>query len=105
MCIESESLAPKLAAYALQDDGLDTVDANLALGLPADGRDYEIAGAILTDLGATSVRLLTNNPTKERGLERHGVTVTERVPLAGETTAQNVSYLATKRDRMGHLFG
>lgn len=96
-------LAGKLAAYALQDQGLDTVDANLALGMPADGRDYAVGGAILAALGMPAVRLLTNNPGKESGLERHGVTVTERVPLFGETTAENTAYLATKRDRMGHL--
>ncbi len=98
-------LAQKLAAYQLQDQGLDTVDANLALGLPADSRDYAVAGAILAALGMPTVRLLTNNPAKEVGLERHGIAVAERVPLLGETTDDNTTYLATKRDRMGHLLG
>ena len=98
-------LARKLAAYRLQDEGLDTVDANLALGLPADGRDYAVGSAILGALGMPAVRLLTNNPGKETGLELHGITVVERVPLFGETTVENTAYLATKRDRMGHLLG
>jgi len=96
-------LGAKLSAYALQEGGLDTVDANLALGLPADSRDYAVAGAILADLGVSAVRLLTNNPTKELALELGGITVVARVPLRGTTTVENQSYLATKRDRMGHL--
>lgn len=95
-------LINKLRAYKLQEDGLDTLDANLALGLPADSRDYGAATAILDELGLTSVRLLTNNPEKVRQLEAHGVTVTERVPLVVGVGSHNEDYLAAKRDRMGH---
>ena len=95
-------LTNKLRAYALQEDGLDTLDANLALGLPGDSRDYGAATSILHDLGLTSVRLLTNNPEKVRQLELHGVAVTERVPLVVGIGEYNEEYLATKRDRMGH---
>ncbi|MEL4319078.1 GTP cyclohydrolase II [Leifsonia sp. YIM 134122] len=95
-------LINKLRAYRLQEDGLDTLDANLALGLPADARDYGAATAILDEMGITSVRLLTNNPEKVRQLEERGVTVTERVPLVVGVGAFNESYLETKRDRMGH---
>ncbi|MCS5496183.1 GTP cyclohydrolase II [Cnuibacter physcomitrellae] len=96
-------LVNKLRAYRLQEDGLDTLDANLALGLPADARDYTAASAILDDLGITSVRLLTNNPEKVRQLEEHGIAVSERVPLVVGGSAFNEHYLDTKRDRMGHL--
>ncbi|ARJ06056.1 riboflavin biosynthesis protein RibBA [Cnuibacter physcomitrellae] len=96
-------LVNKLRAYRLQEDGLDTLDANLALGLPADARDYTAASAILDDLGITSVRLLTNNPEKVRQLEEHGIAVSERVPLVVGGSAFNENYLDTKRDRMGHL--
>ncbi|WP_368498845.1 GTP cyclohydrolase II [Herbiconiux sp. A18JL235] len=96
-------LVNKLRAYRLQEDGLDTFDANVALGLPADARDYGAAVAILDDLGASSIRLLTNNPEKVRQLEEHGIVVTERVPLVVGETPQNRQYLDTKRDRMGHL--
>lgn len=96
-------LVNKLRAYRLQEDGLDTLDANLALGLPADARNYEAASAILDDLGMTSVRLLTNNPEKERQLTMHGVMVSERVPLIVGVGAFNEAYLSTKRDRMGHI--
>jgi len=95
-------LINKLRAYKLQEDGLDTLDANLALGLPADSRDYGAAAAILDDLGVTGIRLLTNNPLKVRALEQHGVTVTEREPLVVGVSPQNEGYLAVKRDRMGH---
>jgi 3,4-dihydroxy 2-butanone 4-phosphate synthase/GTP cyclohydrolase II len=95
-------LINKLRAYKLQEDGLDTLDANLALGLPADSRDYGAATAILDELGLTSVRLLTNNPDKVRQLEAHGVAVTERVPLVVGVGSHNEDYLAAKRDRMGH---
>lgn len=95
-------LVNKLRAYRLQEDGLDTLDANLALGLPADARDYGAATGILADLGLDSVRLLTNNPEKVRQLEEHGVTVTERVPLVVGLSPFNEGYLETKRDRMGH---
>ena len=95
-------LINKLRAYRLQEEGLDTLDANLALGLPIDARDYGAATAILQDLGIDSVRLLTNNPEKVRQLEERGIEVTERVPLVVGVGAFNESYLETKRDRMGH---
>ncbi|MBF4569908.1 GTP cyclohydrolase II [Plantibacter sp. VKM Ac-2880] len=98
-------LINKLRAYRLQEDGLDTLDANLALGLPADARDYTAASAILTDLGITSVRLLSNNPEKERQLTNHGIAVSERVPLVVGVGLFNEGYLETKRDRMGHSIG
>lgn len=95
-------LIAKLQAYQLQDDGADTVDANLALGLPADARDYGIGAQILTDLGIHSMRLLTNNPTKRAGLEGYGLTVVGREPLPSHAHPENLTYLRTKRDRMGH---
>jgi GTP cyclohydrolase II len=96
-------LANKIRAYALQDQGLDTVDANLALGLPVDQREYASAVGILRELGVRQVRLLTNNPLKSAALERHGIQVVERVPLAVPPNAVNSGYLRTKADRMGHL--
>jgi len=93
----------KIAAYRLQDGGADTVDANLALGLPVDGRDYSDAAQILRGLGLTSVRLITNNPEKARSLEEYGITVAETVQLPCRSTPENLRYLETKRDRMGHL--
>ncbi len=95
-------LLHKLQAYQLQEAGADTVDANLALGLPADARDYGIGAQILADLGVTSMRLLTNNPDKRAGLEGYGLTVLGRVPLPVRTSPENLRYLRTKRDRMGH---
>ena len=95
-------LGPKLQAYELQDRGHDTVDANLELGLPADARDYGIGAQILADLGAKSLRLITNNPAKRAGLEGYGMQVVERVPTSVGESAYNVHYLRTKRDRMGH---
>ena len=96
-------LANKLRAYQLQENGVDTLDANLQLGLPADARDYRAAAEILADLGLRSVRLLTNNPDKVAQLEASGVTISERVPLYVGLTEQNAGYLAAKRDRMGHM--
>jgi 3,4-dihydroxy 2-butanone 4-phosphate synthase / GTP cyclohydrolase II len=96
-------LAAKVAAYALQDAGLDTVDANTAQGLPADAREYGAAAAVLADLGVRQVRLLTNNTDKVDGLEAAGVHVVERAPLVVGTGPDNVGYLAVKRDRMGHV--
>jgi GTP cyclohydrolase II len=96
-------LANKIRAYALQDQGLDTVDANLALGLPVDGREYVSAAEILRHLGLRQVRLLTNNPLKSAALELHGIQVVERVPLSIPPNAVNRHYLRTKADRMGHL--
>ena len=96
-------LVNKLKAYRLQEAGLDTLDANLALGLPADGRDYSAAAAILYNLRLQAVRLLTNNPDKVDQLTEHGITVLERVPLTPGAHPANSAYLRTKRDRMGHL--
>jgi 3,4-dihydroxy 2-butanone 4-phosphate synthase/GTP cyclohydrolase II len=95
-------LLAKLKAYELQDDGADTVEANLALGLPADARDYGVAAAILADLGVGSVRLLSNNPAKAAALTAYGVAVDQQVPLVPLVTTENLRYLRTKRDRMGH---
>ncbi len=95
-------LVHKLQAYQLQDAGADTVDANLALGLPADARDYGTGAQILSDLGVRSMRLLTNNPAKRAGLQGYGLSIIERVPLAIPPNADNARYLRTKRDRMGH---
>jgi len=96
-------LANKIRAYGLQDDGLDTVDANTVLGLPADGRDYSVAAALLKQLGLRAVRLITNNPAKVRGLAAHGIVVVAQVPRRPALTPENQRYLETKRDRMGHV--
>ena len=96
-------LMHKLQAYQLQDQGRDTVEANLELGLPADARDYGTGAQILVDLGVRSMRLLTNNPAKRAGLEGYGLSVTGRVPLPVRPHPENVRYLRTKRDRMGHI--
>lgn len=93
----------KLRAYELQDAGLDTVDANLALGLPVDTREYGIGAQILTDLGLTTIRLLTNNPAKYSAIDGFGLTITERVPLHVPIHPEAQRYVDTKRDRMGHL--
>ena len=96
-------LLNKLRAYKLQEEGLDTVDANLELGLPADLRDYGIGAQILVDLGLTSIRLLTNNPKKIIGLEGYGLRVTDQIRIEHQPNAHNRDYLRAKRDRMGHL--
>jgi GTP cyclohydrolase II len=96
-------LLEKLRAYNLQDEGLDTIDANLALGHASDLRDYAIAAAILVDLGILSVRLMTNNPDKILELEQHGIPVTERIPLVTTVYADNAAYLQTKAVRMHHI--
>ncbi|MBV8750127.1 MAG: bifunctional 3,4-dihydroxy-2-butanone-4-phosphate synthase/GTP cyclohydrolase II [Candidatus Eremiobacteraeota bacterium] len=98
-------LANKLRAYALQDAGADTVEANVLLGLPADKRDYGIGSQILVDLGVREMRLLTNNPKKIAGLEGFGLAIKERVPVQVTPTVHNVHYMETKRDKMGHMFG
>lgn len=95
-------LVNKIKAYALQDEGYDTVEANHMLGLPTDARDYEIAVEILQTLGIESIDLLTNNPEKEAQLAAYGITVQSRVPLESEPTANNVAYLKTKKNKLGH---
>jgi 3,4-dihydroxy 2-butanone 4-phosphate synthase/GTP cyclohydrolase II len=95
-------LLNKLDAYRLQDAGADTVDANLALGLPVDARNYGVSAAVLDDLEVASIRLLSNNPDKRAGLEAHGVRVLSMVEMTVSTNPENLRYLATKRDRMGH---
>ncbi|WP_374394497.1 GTP cyclohydrolase II [Sphingopyxis sp.] len=95
-------LVNKLRAYALQDQGYDTVDANLRLGFPVEARDFAIAGRMLELLGIPRIRLMTNNPEKVARLEKEGVDVVERIPLALPTNKYNEQYLATKRDRTGH---
>jgi 3,4-dihydroxy 2-butanone 4-phosphate synthase / GTP cyclohydrolase II len=96
-------LAHKLRAYSLQERGRDTVDANLELGLPVDDREYGIGSQILVDLGVTTMRLMTNNPAKYGGLDGYGLQIVERVPLETYPNPENLSYLRTKRERMGHL--
>jgi 3,4-dihydroxy 2-butanone 4-phosphate synthase/GTP cyclohydrolase II len=96
-------LLNKLRAYKLQEEGLDTVDANLQLGLPADLRDYGIGAQILTDLGLTSIRILTNNPKKIRGLEGYGLSVTDQVPIEHASNPHNEAYLKAKKERLGHM--
>jgi 3,4-dihydroxy 2-butanone 4-phosphate synthase/GTP cyclohydrolase II len=95
-------LLNKLKAYNLQDKGLDTVDANLELGLPVDLRDYGIGAQILVDLGLGSIRILTNNPKKIRGLEGYGLSVTDQIPIVHAANPHNEAYLRAKRDRLGH---
>lgn len=96
-------LGEKIRAYALQEAGYDTVDANLALGHPADARDYSDAAEILRYVGATAVRLLTNNPAKTDALVEHGIVVVSQEPIVIEPTEANAAYLRTKRERMGHV--
>ncbi len=98
-------LIQKLLAYQLQDEGLDTVEANLRLGLPADARDYGTGAQILVELGVKSMRLLTNNPAKRAGLEGYGLSIVERVPLIGSSRTENLKYLQTKANKMGHELG
>jgi 3,4-dihydroxy 2-butanone 4-phosphate synthase/GTP cyclohydrolase II len=96
-------MAHKLRAYTLQDEGRDTVDANLDLGLPIDTRKYGTGAQILVDLGITTMRLLTNNPAKFEGLDGYGLEIVERVPLQSVPNPENIRYLRTKQQRMGHL--
>ncbi len=93
----------KIRAYSLQDEGHDTVDANVALGLPIDSREYGIGAQILVDLGITTMRYMTNNPAKYGGLEGFGLDIVERVPLESVPNPENIAYLRTKRERMGHM--
>jgi 3,4-dihydroxy 2-butanone 4-phosphate synthase/GTP cyclohydrolase II len=95
-------LLNKLRAYELQEQGLDTVEANLELGFPADARDYGIGNQILADLGLTTIRILTNNPKKLVGIDGFGLTVTEQVPIEVTPNSENRRYLAAKRDKLGH---
>jgi 3,4-dihydroxy 2-butanone 4-phosphate synthase/GTP cyclohydrolase II len=96
-------LGHKLRAYTLQDEGRDTVEANVELGFPADSREYGIGSQILVDLGITTMRLMTNNPAKYGGLDGFGLEITERVPLNVPPNAENIRYLRTKREKLGHL--
>jgi 3,4-dihydroxy 2-butanone 4-phosphate synthase / GTP cyclohydrolase II len=96
-------LLNKLRAYELQEQGYDTVDANVHLGFPVDSRDYSVGYQILADLGLTSIRVLTNNPRKLEGLDGYGLTVTEQLPIEAEPNTFNAEYLRTKRERMGHI--
>ncbi|HEX6715441.1 MAG TPA: bifunctional 3,4-dihydroxy-2-butanone-4-phosphate synthase/GTP cyclohydrolase II [Thermoleophilaceae bacterium] len=95
-------LLPKLKAYELQENGLDTVEANLELGFPADAREWGIGNQILADLGLSTIRIMTNNPRKISGLEGYGLRVVEQVPIETHPNAENARYLATKRDKLGH---
>jgi len=96
-------LANKIRAYVLQDEGYDTVEANERLGFAADGRDYGFGAEILRDLGVQSIRLLSNNPSKRAGIEAHGTTVTELLPLEIPASDHSRRYLTTKKQKMGHL--
>jgi 3,4-dihydroxy 2-butanone 4-phosphate synthase/GTP cyclohydrolase II len=96
-------ISHKLRAYELQDAGYDTVDANVELGLPVDNREYGVGAQILADLGVRRLRLLTNNPAKYGGLEGFGLVIEGREPLHVPVHPEAVAYLATKRDRLGHL--
>ena len=96
-------LVNKLRAYELQDNGMDTLDANLALGFPGDMREYYIGAQILRELGCKTLRLLTNNPDKVYGLSGFGLEIKERIPIQMDATAYDLFYLKTKRDRMGHI--
>jgi 3,4-dihydroxy 2-butanone 4-phosphate synthase/GTP cyclohydrolase II len=93
----------KIMAYKLQEQGLDTVEANLKLGFPMDLRDYGIGAQILVDLGITTMRALTNNPSKYGGLDGFGLDIVERVPLETIPNPENIAYLRTKREKMGHI--
>ena len=96
-------LANKIRAYALQDQGFDTVEANERLGFPADSRDYRVGVEILRDLGVRSTRLLSNNPRKLKGVTSDGLSVTERLPIEISASASTQRYLKTKKDKLGHL--
>ena len=95
-------LINKLRTYAIQDQGFDTVEANEQIGFDADLHNYSLAAQMLVDLGISSIRLLTNNPQKVRGLKKHGISVADRVPLVVEAGPENSAYLDAKRTKMGH---
>ncbi len=95
-------LFKKIQAYALQDQGLDTVEANIEVGAPIDSRDYELSARVLHDLGMAEIKLLSNNPAKEQALKSHGIRVVERVPIVVKPNRYNKRYLETKRSRMAH---
>ncbi|MEW6482117.1 MAG: bifunctional 3,4-dihydroxy-2-butanone-4-phosphate synthase/GTP cyclohydrolase II [bacterium] len=96
-------LLDKLKSYSLQDEGMDTVEANKALGFPPDLREYGTGAQILVDLGLSSIRLLTNNPRKIIGLEGYGIKIKERIPIPGEINPKNITYLKTKKEKLGHI--
>jgi 3,4-dihydroxy 2-butanone 4-phosphate synthase/GTP cyclohydrolase II len=96
-------LGHKLRAYTLQDQGRDTVEANVELGFPVDSREYGIGSQILVDLGITTMRLLTNNPAKYGGIEGYGLEIVERVPLRARPNEENIAYLRAKQEKLGHL--
>jgi 3,4-dihydroxy 2-butanone 4-phosphate synthase/GTP cyclohydrolase II len=96
-------LRQKIRAYALQDAGYDTVEANLALGLPVDGRTYDVGAQILVDLGLTTIRVMSNNPAKFEGLEGYPLRIVDRLPLLTRPRCENQSYLRTKQEKLGHL--
>jgi 3,4-dihydroxy 2-butanone 4-phosphate synthase/GTP cyclohydrolase II len=98
-------LTSKMHAYKLQDQGRDTVQANLDLGLPVDSRSYDVGAQILTDLGVSTIRLLSNNPAKFRELEGYPLRVVERVPLLTRPTQDNIAYLSAKQLKLGHTLG
>jgi 3,4-dihydroxy 2-butanone 4-phosphate synthase/GTP cyclohydrolase II len=93
----------KIRAYKLQEEGYDTVEANLKLGFPSDLRDYGMGAQILHDLGVRQIRLMTNNPRKVVGLEGHNLKIIEQIPIRAEARPENARYLATKKKRLGHL--
>jgi len=97
-------LRAKLRAYTLQEEGYDTVDANLKLGFKMDERDYGIGAQILSDLGIQKVRLITRNPAKRVGLEAYGIEIVERIPVKVQVNKWNLAYLRTKQEKMGHIF-
>jgi 3,4-dihydroxy 2-butanone 4-phosphate synthase/GTP cyclohydrolase II len=98
-------LGQKLRAYALQEQGRDTVEANLELGFPADSREYGIGARILLDLGVTTISLMTNNPRKCEVIEEYGIEIVDRVPLVSTPTLENIAYLRAKQEKLGHLLG